>query len=205
MIIFGRPISPDEILMGILSVVSLALGVIGNITGTALKPTIIALGGMAGALLLAFIVGLTRQTYVIVGYRSTMTLLERLAKSAQRSLWTARSHQGAVGHEQQYFKIIQQRLMAMKNPLEDFRRTVRVGAQEATTEDLKWLVENLSNLLAVHISVAGVEDVFDALYIVSTLFFDGKPGRPEKERAELLAKADTVLISYRSSSKHPAG
>lgn len=128
MIIFGRPISPGEILMGILSVVSFALGVIGNVTGTALEPTITALGGTAGALLLALIVALARQTYVVVGYQNAMTILERLAKSSQRSLWTARSHQGAAGPEQQYFNIIKQRLMAMENPLEDFRRIVRVGA-----------------------------------------------------------------------------
>lgn len=134
--------------------------------GTALKPTIIALGGMAGALLLALIVGLTRQTYVIVGYRNTMTLLERLAKSAQRSLWTARSHQGAAGHEQQYFKIIQQRLIAMKNPLEDFRRIVRVGAQEATADHLKWLVVSLSDQPAAHIrTYEGYGPSFDFMVV----------------------------------------
>jgi hypothetical protein len=176
MIIFGRPVSPGELWMGLLSMVSFALGVIGNVTGTARQPTLIALSMIAVALLLALLVALARQTYVIVGYKNTMTLLERLARSARCSLWTVRTHQGAADPEQKYFEIIHERLVATDKPLEDFRRIVRIGIQSATEEHLEWLVQHLSNQPAAHIrTYQGSGPSFDFMVVDRRIAVIGLP------------------------------
>jgi hypothetical protein len=159
-----------------LSIVGFALSVIGNMTGTARKPTIAALGATAVALLLALMVALARQTYVVVGYKNTMTFLERLARSARRSLWTVRTHQGAGDLERRYFEIIHERLVATDKPLEDFRRIVRIGAQSATAEHLEWLVQNLSNQPAAHIRIyQGCGPSFDFMIVDRRIAVIGLP------------------------------
>jgi hypothetical protein len=151
MFLESRPLSPGEVLMGLLSIVGFVLGVIGNITGTARGPTLITLFATAGGILLTLLVALARQTFVIVGYRKVMILLERLARRANRSIWTVRTHLGSGELEQRYFNIIRERIVAADDPLEDFRRIVRIVENSATGQHLAWLVQSFADQPAARI------------------------------------------------------
>jgi hypothetical protein len=153
MFVFSRLLSPGEILMGLLSVVGFVLAIIGNITGTARGPTLITLVAVTGILLLGLLVALTRQTYVITGYKNTMALLETLARRASQSIWTARTHRGTGSFEERYFNIIRERMIASENPLEDFRRVVRIGGQAGSDDHLLWLVQAFADQPAARVKV----------------------------------------------------
>jgi hypothetical protein len=71
-----------------------------------------------------------------------MSYLEELAKKARYKLWTVRTHLGEGIGEQQYFRIVEERLAARDKPLEDFRRIIRVTPK--SREHLFWLVDHLS-------------------------------------------------------------
>jgi hypothetical protein len=151
MFLFNRPLSAGEFFMSLLAIVGFVLGVIGNITGTARGPTLVVLSAAAGTILLMLVVSLTRKTYVLEGYRNVMTLLERLARTAKQSIWTVRTHHGSGESEQKYFEIIRERIISTDNPLEDFRRVVRVGIQPATVKHLAWLIQAFADQPSVRV------------------------------------------------------
>jgi hypothetical protein len=96
-----------------------------------------------------FLYLVTRNAFVLTGYASVMSFLESLAQTAQHRIWTARTHLGEGGQEQQYFSIIEHRLKAPSRPLEDFRRVIRLGPKSRT--HVEWLVEHLSREPSVEV------------------------------------------------------
>lgn len=153
MLLFGRPVTAGEFIMGILTIVGFVLAIIGNVTNSARNPTLIVIAATAGVLLLALMFALARPTYVVVGYKNVMDLLEQFARSAKHSLWTARTHQGPADLEQRYFDIIRERVIAAEDPLEDFRRVVRIGVRTENAEHLLWLARAFADQPAAKIRV----------------------------------------------------
>jgi hypothetical protein len=140
-----------EMLSGFLAAVSFLVGVIPAIIAQETRiVTLSVLALFSLAALTWFGALITRPAFTIRGYNEVMALLARLAKTSRHRLWTVRSHTGPGIPETSYFQAIEDRLRDRANPLEDFRRIVRLSPN--VSDHLKYLISSFyrQDNVAVH-------------------------------------------------------
>lgn len=116
-----------EIIAAVATFLSLALSALPAFTANVGLPARNILLGAAGASLVWLLFAVSRRAFVIVGYLDVMSFLELLATNTRYKLWTARMHVGAGVGEEEYFRIISERLGSATRPIEDFRRLIRIA------------------------------------------------------------------------------
>ena len=116
-----------EFVASLATLLALVLAVVPGLTSDPRKPIRVVLLAVGSASLLWLCLLATRKSFVIVGYRNTMSFLELLGTHAKHRVWTVRMHTGRGTREHTYFSILAERLSNQERPLEDFRRVLRLA------------------------------------------------------------------------------
>ena len=149
--LFAKRLSPGETLLAGVSILGLILTTVSNFMSSSRSVTALLLALGTIVVLAWMVVLITRKSYVIEGYPEVMRLLEDLARSARRSVWTTRTHGGEAEREAKYFELLAARVVDADSPLTDFRRIMRLDVSAEPRRHAWWLFERLSRYSAVQV------------------------------------------------------
>lgn len=150
---WGKEWAVKRLVVGIIGIVSALVGLAAAIVEKDTREiSLVMLAISFTALLTILLIKHFQRIYVVYGARGAMRHLEDIARGAEYSVWTVRTHMGGGEEEQGYFNVISSRLADPRNSLQDIRRLVRLHPADSCHRHLFFLIDKFSDQPGVRVN-----------------------------------------------------